>query len=352
MKYLFLICTLVLSISTPCRAMSQESESEYDEEVHLWRIIDPDFSVSNQQKPLRFGPIDTPLVITKSARKKIRKFMANPDPEHWYHHAQFKKNRTLVVKAIRQGRDPRHFLEGIMTWQDYYLLREAIEHGCNANEEYGLFGKPLIFGARSLLMAQYLVEQGADRTEVCEPWGTVLHAACYSDYSPAVLEYHIESDQIPINSTEGSSGAPIHDWAKHSYVLDKHAVAIKKLHLLLHAGANTALRNTHGFTPLGILRSAKRKYTLNPGAWAHKIEGYNQLISPILDILKRGVKRKRDQLDTQPTCAICTEDFTNKKEKKLRFMCDHTFHSDCVQQWLKTSQQQNCPICRAEYKGL
>ena len=50
--------------------------------------------------------------------------------------------------------------------------------------------------------------------------------------------------------------------------------------------------------------------------------------------------------DTFDKC-FCTNDYKNG-EKVTKLDCGHTFHTDCIKEWLM--YRQTCPICRAEVK--
>ena len=40
-------------------------------------------------------------------------------------------------------------------------------------------------------------------------------------------------------------------------------------------------------------------------------------------------------------CSICLESNINKKNRKLK--CNHKFHIDCIEEWLKIHKR--CPLC-------
>ena len=42
-------------------------------------------------------------------------------------------------------------------------------------------------------------------------------------------------------------------------------------------------------------------------------------------------------------CTICLEDI---EEDKIRLPCDHVYHGNCIQQWLR--KKRTCPICRSK----
>ncbi|KAJ1697102.1 hypothetical protein LUZ63_005614 [Rhynchospora breviuscula] len=63
--------------------------------------------------------------------------------------------------------------------------------------------------------------------------------------------------------------------------------------------------------------------------------------APVPDspLLKRLASRGDD------LCAVCLEEVTAKKKKKvMRLPCSHKYHSDCVLPWL--AAHPDCPCCR------
>ena len=52
-----------------------------------------------------------------------------------------------------------------------------------------------------------------------------------------------------------------------------------------------------------------------------------------------------DDLQSQPLCPICSEDFI-LGECQTQLPCDHLYHKNCIASWMKV--QQKCPICRYE----
>ncbi|KAJ4755859.1 RING/U-box superfamily protein [Rhynchospora pubera] len=60
---------------------------------------------------------------------------------------------------------------------------------------------------------------------------------------------------------------------------------------------------------------------------------------PDRPLLKRLASRGDD------LCAVCLEEVTGKKKKKvMRLPCSHKYHSDCVLPWL--AAHPDCPCCR------
>ena len=71
-------------------------------------------------------------------------------------------------------------------------------------------------------------------------------------------------------------------------------------------------------------------------------------IKPLTKIMKRKLREiplSLDQICSQPSCPICSEDFV-VDETTLCLPCSHLFHKNCVMQWLES--KKTCPICRYE----
>jgi len=50
-------------------------------------------------------------------------------------------------------------------------------------------------------------------------------------------------------------------------------------------------------------------------------------------------------------CSVCLENF-NEEHKIIKIKCNHTFHDQCIKQWL-CNESNKCPICRIEIgKGV
>lgn len=46
-------------------------------------------------------------------------------------------------------------------------------------------------------------------------------------------------------------------------------------------------------------------------------------------------------------CLICLSDFVHGEECRMLSKCSHSFHSECIDQWLITGRN-SCPLCRSE----
>ena len=45
-------------------------------------------------------------------------------------------------------------------------------------------------------------------------------------------------------------------------------------------------------------------------------------------------------------CSICLDNYSNPEIKLNKLPCNHIFHKDCIQEWLKNND--TCPECRSE----
>nr|KYP54425.1 RING-H2 finger protein ATL5H [Cajanus cajan] len=50
-------------------------------------------------------------------------------------------------------------------------------------------------------------------------------------------------------------------------------------------------------------------------------------------------------------CPICMEEFQNKELVQPFGVCDHQFHSSCINSWLLTGKI-TCPVCREQLFSL
>lgn len=81
-------------------------------------------------------------------------------------------------------------------------------------------------------------------------------------------------------------------------------------------------------------------------------EDMNKLVDYVFDSEKNIIKSEEDPYikknidpadDSDITCCICLTQYENKE--KLRLLdCDHHFHQECCDKWLKINK--TCPLCR------
>ncbi|EAS06275.2 anaphase-promoting complex subunit 11 RING-H2 finger protein (macronuclear) [Tetrahymena thermophila SB210] len=61
---------------------------------------------------------------------------------------------------------------------------------------------------------------------------------------------------------------------------------------------------------------------------------------------KKVPSLSESQINGKQTCSICLIEF-NSDEQIRQTICNHTFHSQCLNDWLQ--KNDNCPICRQEF---
>ena len=74
----------------------------------------------------------------------------------------------------------------------------------------------------------------------------------------------------------------------------------------------------------------------------------NQPLSQLMKDRLRKVSINLNMMCEQPSCPICSEDYT-PNEEVLKLPCAHLYHNNCVLPWLDT--KKTCPICRFEFKN-
>ncbi|KAF9596537.1 hypothetical protein IFM89_012268 [Coptis chinensis] len=70
------------------------------------------------------------------------------------------------------------------------------------------------------------------------------------------------------------------------------------------------------------------------------------LDSVVID--KLPILLHRCSLDEEAQCSICLSAFQDQEKVKILPNCNHSYHPECVDKWLKT--QSNCPLCRASLR--
>lgn len=95
---------------------------------------------------------------------------------------------------------------------------------------------------------------------------------------------------------------------------------------------------THYKNRCNLVQHLKRQQDLK----RQKKELLNVLKSPPKVLTMEEIIKQNEIIDL--SCSICLEPLLSTKSKKLE--CNHTFHKDCVDEWLK--RNMNCPLCRTE----
>lgn len=63
------------------------------------------------------------------------------------------------------------------------------------------------------------------------------------------------------------------------------------------------------------------------------------------------LKRNQDLIYDENRCPICLVNYTKNTMVSL-LRCNHYFHQNCLNQWLKQSYQSRCPICQGSIYRL
>lgn len=84
-----------------------------------------------------------------------------------------------------------------------------------------------------------------------------------------------------------------------------------------------------------------------------ELEEYTQENDVKIVVPEEEVNKLRERLYEKDkckneNCAICLEDFKDLERVKI-LDCDHNFHPDCIDPWLK-QYSNKCPLCRDESK--
>ncbi len=49
------------------------------------------------------------------------------------------------------------------------------------------------------------------------------------------------------------------------------------------------------------------------------------------------------------SCTICFDNYKCGEYKRELHKCNHVFHKKCIDRWLKTTPNMECPVCRTSY---
>lgn len=59
--------------------------------------------------------------------------------------------------------------------------------------------------------------------------------------------------------------------------------------------------------------------------------------------MNKLMQTQENEIEENTSCAVCL-DIDNKI--MIKFACSHSYHKDCIVEWLKSNK--TCPICREE----
>ncbi len=225
---------------------------------------------------------------------------------------EYATHRMSIVEAVSCGKTDPLFLEAVCSKQDAKLMQFLLEHKAvdpNASMHSIGFHKP-IFSARSVAFIKILQQHGASlQARECPFQRTVLHRACHEDYPVEILEYYIQHAGININhpsDRDDYKATPLHEWATYSLgtniVNTKNTESsLKKLDLLLKAGADHKLTDYERKTPLQILQthlSHYERYQANDLRWPESLRFGNLHTAALKNVIAH-FKRATGQDDVQ-----------------------------------------------------
>lgn len=70
----------------------------------------------------------------------------------------------------------------------------------------------------------------------------------------------------------------------------------------------------------------------------------NNIKQEIIEKIKKNKISISDIPDSDNTCSICLEDFSEDKENII-LECKHIYHKDCIIEWI--NKDTSCPLCRS-----
>lgn len=91
---------------------------------------------------------------------------------------------------------------------------------------------------------------------------------------------------------------------------------------------------------LGVDSSSARTVGTRSGAQRLSRRDIEELPTSIY-----GERPVRDAQDEKSFCAVCQESFS-PRDHVMRLPCFHEYHTDCIGDYLSTTESPLCPICR------
>tara|TARA_B100001057_G_C22791600_1_gene927848 strand:+ start:851 stop:1228 length:378 start_codon:yes stop_codon:yes gene_type:complete len=88
-----------------------------------------------------------------------------------------------------------------------------------------------------------------------------------------------------------------------------------------------------------------KTYNTRPGFWAHtKTQKHQKWVDNLTsDANKVRIPQKQDTYNSSHKCIICMDPLN---EQSFALPCAHTFHTDCINDWLKIKKE--CPVCKTK----
>lgn len=78
--------------------------------------------------------------------------------------------------------------------------------------------------------------------------------------------------------------------------------------------------------------------------------GLDPMVISSLPVLLYRQAAEKKRIEEDEMCSICLSTFDEGEKVKMLPKCTHTFHPDCIDEWLRT--RSSCPLCRASIGDL
>ncbi|KAJ6310254.1 hypothetical protein OIU76_015062 [Salix suchowensis] len=76
--------------------------------------------------------------------------------------------------------------------------------------------------------------------------------------------------------------------------------------------------------------------------------GLHQAIINVMPIIIFMTTNVANDVIVETECSICLSLFEDEEKVKVLAVCNHVYHSECIDMWL--SSQSSCPVCRASLR--
>lgn len=63
----------------------------------------------------------------------------------------------------------------------------------------------------------------------------------------------------------------------------------------------------------------------------------------------RKIKHDDPLVLNREACSICMDEYVPNRYKRELPSCQHVFHKTCIDKWLTTATDMDCPLCRCPY---
>ncbi len=172
--------------------------------------------------------------------------------------------------------------------------------------------------ADNLEAVDEFISKGADVNHMSEGGSTPLHFASLHSSSRIIKRLILKGANLETHgSTYGRT--PLHTAVMHRKLIN--------VRTLVESGADLAALDNEGCTPIDLC-----------------VKDHNM---DMMQFFMKTTHRSTRSIvfrDVAEPCAICTESKTSGETALVALWCGHSFHSECMNEWL--ARGSSCPICR------